>query len=239
MADPSLYSQFRLFFSGREGEFLDRFSGPQFCPIPLRRHGNVQRLTDLMDGNIGNFIPFCHLCYRHGPDFLIQGLPVIHIIGSSKLFNRFQWIDSHLSGLCLRRLLRSCLYRRRCTGRPGSSFLLKLMFLCICGTGQSFLYQLNDCIPVAGKGRLLHGFSVVEFGPVSRGRNRDLGRLDRCQTFRVWDAIFFGYTCHGYVPDLFVELLSCQTNLRGRHRCSYLLVGNYCLFLFNLKGMCF
>ena len=133
MADPSLYSQFRLFFSGREGEFLDRFSGPQFCPIPLRRHGNVQRLTDLMDGNIGNFIPFCHLCYRHGPDFLIQGLPVIHIIGSSKLFNRFQWIDSHLSGLCLRRLLRSCLYRRRCTGRPGSSFLLKLMFLCICG----------------------------------------------------------------------------------------------------------
>ena len=194
MADPSLYSQFRLFFSGREGEFLDRFSGPQFCPIPLRRRGNVQRLTDLMDGNIGNFIPFCHLCYRHGPDFLIQSLPMIHIIGLSKLFNRFRWIDSHLSGLCLRRLLRSCLYRRRRRGRPGGSFLLKLMFLCIFDTVYCFLDQLNNCIPIAGKGRLLHGFSVVEFGPVSRGRNRDLGCLDLCQTPGIWDPIFFGYT---------------------------------------------
>lgn len=165
---------------------------------------------------------------------------MIHIIGLSKLFNCLRWIDSRLSDLCLRRLLRRCLYRRRRRGRPRGSILLNLTFLCICDTGQSFLYQLNDCIPITGKGRLLHGFSVVEFGPVSRGRNRDLSRFDLCQTPSIWDPIFFGYTCHGYVPDLFVKFLSCQTNLRGRHRCSHLLlVRNRCLFLLSLKRLRF
>ena len=163
----------------------------------------------------------------------------MHIMGLSNLFNCLWWIDGHLSGLCLRRLLRRYLCWRGRKGRPGGRFLLKLTFLCIFGAGHCFLDQLNDCIPVAGKRCLLHVFSEAEFGPVSRGRNRNLGCLDLCQTFSVWDIIFFGYTRHGDAPDLFVKFLSCQTNFRGWHRCSHLLVGNYCLFLIGLQELCF
>ena len=142
-ADPGLYSQFFLFFSRREGQFLYGLSGPQFCPIPLRRGGNIQRLADFVDGNIGNFVSFCYLCYRHGPNFLIQCFPMIHIIGLSKLFNCFWWSDVHLSSLNLWGLLWGCIHWRGCTGRLGGSFLLEgenlLCFLFICGAERCLL----------------------------------------------------------------------------------------------------
>ena len=244
VADPGLYPQFCLFFSGREGQFLYGFSGPQFCPIPLRRGWNIQRLADFVDGNIGNFVSFRHLCYRHGPNFLIQCFPMIHIIGLSKLFNCFWWSDVHLSSLNLWGLLWGCIHWRGYTGRLGGSFLLEgenlLCFLCICGTGQYLLQKFNDGIPIPRERRLFHRFSEVEFGPISRGRNRDLGRLDLCQTSGIWDTIFFGYTCHRYFPNFFIKFLSRQTNRSGRHHCSHLLfIQNRCFSLFDLKGLCF
>ena len=88
--------------------------------------------------------------------------------------------------------------------------------------------------------RLFHRFSEVEFGPISRGRNRDLGRLDLCQTSGIWDTIFFGYTCHRYFPNFFIKFLSRQTNRSGRHHCSHLLfIQNHCFSLFDLNGAVF
>ena len=105
---------------------------------------------------------------------------------------------------------------------------------------QYLLQKFNDGIPIPRERRLFHRFSEVEFGPISRGRNRDLGRLDLCQTSGIWDTIFFGYTCHGYFPNFFIKFLSSQTNRSGRHHCSHLLfIQNRCFFLFDLKGLCF